>query len=71
MTVVTLYQVMSLTTVNIATVTTARSVRHIARNAMSHYVWGVLINVPHVKCLSVKTVQLNARNAKSVFVLIV
>ena len=71
MTAVIQYLEMSPITVNIVTESTARNVRHIARNVTPQYVLDVLINVPHVKYLSVKAVLLNARNAKSVFVWIV
>ena len=71
MTAVTLYQVMNLITVNIATVSIVRSVRHTARNAMSHYVWDVLINVHHARNLSVSIALVNARNARKYIVWIV
>ena len=71
MTAVIQYLVTNPIIVNIVTESTARNVRHTARNVTPQYVLDALINVPHVKCRSVKAVLLNARNAKSVFVWIV
>ena len=51
-------------TVNHVTEIIVRSVRRIARCVTPHFVWDVLMNVPHAMSRSVITVRPNARIAK-------
>ena len=65
------YQAMIAITANAATVTIVHSVRHIARCVIPHFVWGVLMNVPHAMSRFVRAVLLNVRIAKRLTVRIV
>ena len=71
MTAAALYQAMIVITANAVTATIVVSVQRIARCAIRHFVWDVLMNVPHVMSLFARDVQPNARNAKKYFVRIV
>ena len=71
MTVAARFRAMTAITANVATVTIVVSVRRIARCAIRHFVWDVLMNVPHAMSLFAKAVQPNARIAKRLTVRIV
>ena len=58
-------------TVNTVTVAIVRNVPRIARNAILHCVWDVLMNVPVAVRLSAKVVQPNVRSVKIRFAWIV
>ena len=71
MTVAVLYQAMIATTVNHVTEIIVRSVRRIARCVTPHFVWDVLMNVPHATSRFAKAVLQNARIARRLTVRIV
>ena len=71
MTAAALYQAMIATTVNHVIEIIVRSVLRIARCAIPHCVWGVLMNVPHAMSRYARAVLLNARIAKRLTVRIV
>jgi len=71
MTAAALYQAMIATTVNHVTEIIVRSVRRIARCVTPHFVWDVLMNVPHATSRFAKAVLQNARIARRLTVRIV
>ena len=62
------YQAMTAITANTATGSTAQSAAAIAKSVIQQFVWGVLMNVPHVMSRSVGAVQPNAKSVKKLTV---
>ena len=67
MTAATLFQVMSVTTANIVTVTTVRSAQPIVRCVIPRFAWAVRTNVPHVTSRFAGSALQHARTVKRRF----